>query len=152
MKIAFESANQPEVIALIAALDAYQIPLYPAESHHGLDLAALQGPDILFAVARDSHGEAVACAAIAIKPQLALGELKRMYVKPENRGQGIAQSLLQKLEGAAIEAGCRWLALETGYLQTAAITLYQAAGFRHCGPFADYQPDPNSVFMRKELG
>lgn len=151
MKIAFESANQPEVIALIAALDAYQIPLYPAESHHGLDLAALQGPNILFAVARDSHGEAVACAAIFINRQLALGELKRMYVKPENRGQGIAQALLQKLESAAIEAGCRWLALETGYLQTAAITLYQATGFRHCGPFADYQPDPNSVFMRKDL-
>ena len=39
MRIAVESANQPEIIALIEDLDAYQKPLYPTESHHGVDIA-----------------------------------------------------------------------------------------------------------------
>ena len=40
-----ESADQAEVRALIDALDAYQKPLYPPESHHGIDLAALSRPE-----------------------------------------------------------------------------------------------------------
>src|SRR6185436_16615674 len=55
--IAFESANQPDVIALIEELDAYQIPLYPAESHHGIDISALSRPNVLFLVARTSDGD-----------------------------------------------------------------------------------------------
>ena len=45
MRVAFESPDQPEVVALIDALDAYQKPMYPAESHHGIDLAALSRPN-----------------------------------------------------------------------------------------------------------
>lgn len=60
MRIALESPDQPEVIALIDAPDAYQIPLYPAESHHGIDIAALCRPEVLFAVARTEGREAVA--------------------------------------------------------------------------------------------
>lgn len=37
MTIALESPDQPEVIALIAELDAYQDGLYPPESRHALD-------------------------------------------------------------------------------------------------------------------
>jgi len=29
--------------------------------------------------------------------------------------------------------------------------LYESFGFSYCGPFADYKPDPNSVFMELEL-
>ena len=52
VSIALESPDQPEVIALIDELDAYQKPLYPPESHHGIDLAALSRTNVLFAVAR----------------------------------------------------------------------------------------------------
>jgi putative acetyltransferase len=56
MHIATEPANQPEVLALIEQLDAYQMPLYPAESHHGIDVAVLSQPNVIFAVARDPSG------------------------------------------------------------------------------------------------
>ena len=46
MTIDFESPDQPEVIALIAELDAYQDTLYPPESRHYLDLASLQQPNV----------------------------------------------------------------------------------------------------------
>jgi hypothetical protein len=29
--------------------------------------------------------------------------------------------------------------------------LYESFGFSYCGPFADYQDDPNSVFMARVL-
>ena len=80
MRISLESPNQPEVLQLIEELDAFQKPLYPAESHHGIDLIALSEPNVLFAVARDAHGQAVACGAIVI--EAAYGEIKRMYTSP----------------------------------------------------------------------
>lgn len=59
MNVTLESPDQPEVVALIAELDAHQGALYPPESRHSLDLAALMLPNALFAVARDSARRAV---------------------------------------------------------------------------------------------
>lgn len=147
MQIALESPDQPDVLRLINDLDAYQVPLYPLESHHGIDIDALRQPNVLFAVARTDTGEAVGCGAIVIEPKY--GELKRMYVRPEQRNQGIAQRLLACLEAAARDRGCRAFALETGFRQPEAIRFYEQAGYVPCGPFGDYIDDPNSIFMRK---
>jgi putative acetyltransferase len=149
MRIQLEPANQPEVVDLIDALDAYQKPLYPPESHHGIDMAALSQPNVVFAVARDDSGKAIACGALVLGP--GFGELKRMYVMPELRGQGIAKALLNRLEAEALSRDCRLLALETGISQPEALALYGRAGFERCEPFGDYAEDPFSVFMRKPL-
>jgi hypothetical protein len=73
--ITLERADQADVIALIDELDAYQKPLYPAESHHGIDIGALSRPNVLFAVARDERGAAVGCGAIVL--EAGYGEVKR---------------------------------------------------------------------------
>jgi len=153
MQYRLEPADQPDVIRLIDELDAYQKPLYPAESHHGIDLAALSRPEVLFAVARDDAGAALGCGAIVLDaPQRAsFGELKRMYTRPAQRGRGIARRLLALLEHEARARGCRTLALETGNRQPEALALYERSGYRRCGPFGTYVDDPHSVFMRKEL-
>jgi putative acetyltransferase len=148
MHISLESPDQPDVLRLIDALDAYQKPLYPPESHHGIDLAALSAPNVLFAVARDAEGLAVACGAIVLGD--AHGELKRMYTSPPQRGRGIGRALLGFLESEARARGCTRFALETGYLQPEAISLYLRCGYLRCGPFGDYVEDPNSVFMQKD--
>ncbi|MEM4987502.1 GNAT family N-acetyltransferase [Collimonas sp. H4R21] len=147
--IAFESPDQPEVIALIADLDAYQDTLYPPESRHALDLASLKQPNVLFAVARDSTGQAIGCGAIVLCPEF--GELKRMYVSPRGRGQGVAKKLLALLESQAIGSGCKLLKLETGPYQHEALALYDSAGYERRGPFGDYTNDPLSVFMQKYI-
>jgi putative acetyltransferase len=149
MKITLESPNQPDVIALINALDAYQKPLYPAESHHGLDLGSLCDPNVLFAVARDTNGQAIACGAIVLEREY--GELKRMFTLPSFRGRGIAHKLLSLLEFEATVQGCRNFVLETGYLQPEAIALYESCGYTRRGPFGSYLNDPNSVFMAKSM-
>ena len=142
-----EAANQPEVISLIEALDAYQKPLYPAESHHGIDLSALSKPNVLFVVARNEHGTAVGCGAIVLED--GYGELKRMYAVPEVRGRGVGRATLGALEQLAANAGTVVYRLETGYLQPDAIAVYERCGYRRRGPFGDYTDDPNSVFMEK---
>ncbi|RQZ63915.1 GNAT family N-acetyltransferase [Burkholderia cepacia] len=149
MTIAFESPDQPDVIALIADLDAYQDTLYPPESRHVLEIASLKQSNVLFAVARDSEGKAIGCGAIVLNPEF--GELKRMYVSPRGRGQGIARKLMAMLESRAIELGCKWIRLETGPYQHEALALYASAGYQRREPFGNYTADPLSVFMQKHI-
>ena len=145
--IALERADQPDVVRLIDALDAYQRPLYPAASHHGIGVQALVQPNVLFAVARINTGAAVGCGAVVLES--ARGELKRMFVLPAFRGTGVARALLAFLELQARAKGCALFVLETGIRQPEALAFYARAGYVRCDPFGDYTHDPNSVFMQK---
>lgn len=148
MPIRLESPRQPDVVQLIDDLDAFQKPLYPPESHHGIDLNALDQPHVLFAVARSEQGVALGCGAMVLGADC--GEVKRMYVRPEARSQGLARALLAFVEAEAIARGCTRFALETGPLQPEALALYARMGYAECGPFGDYAPDVHSVFMCKQ--
>jgi len=145
--VALERPDQPEVRALVDALDAYQKPLYPAESHHGIDGEALRDPRLLFAVARDDEDVAIGCGAVLLARDYA--ELKRMVTLPSHRGRGVGSAVLRFVEARARERGATRLSLETGYLQHEALRLYERAGYQRCEPFGAYRPDPNSVFMTK---
>lgn len=149
MRLGFEPTNQPEVIALIAELDAYQDTLYPAEARYALDLDSLSKPNVLFAVARADDGAAIGCGAVVLGETY--GEVKRMYVRPEARGRGVARQLCQALEAVARAKGCRKLMLETGPYQPEALAFYARQGFVRCGPFGGYPDHPLSVFMSKQV-
>jgi putative acetyltransferase len=144
-----EPPDQPEVLRLIEALDAQMTALYPLESNHLLDIAALSDPAVTFLVVRDGH-EAVGCGAL-LRDSRGWGEVKRMYVRPERRGRGIGQRVLAELEAIAQRAHLRLLRLETGIHNGDAIALYRGAGFVKCAAFGDYKPDPLSVFMEKRV-
>lgn len=147
MKIRIESPDQPDVIALIAELDAYQDSLYPAESRYALDLTSLMQSNVVFGVARDAAGAAVGCGAIVLQKDY--GELKRMFVSVEQRGNGVAGKLLTHLEDAALAQGCSVFRLETGPYQPEALAFYACSGYQRCERFGDYRDDPLSVFMEK---
>lgn len=144
-----ERPDQPEVRALIDALDAYQKPLYPPESHHGIGGQALLAPGLLFAVARREDDRVLGCGAVLLTPRYA--ELKRMYTSPPDRGRGVGAALLRYVEAEAHARGATRLTLETGYLQHEALRLYERHGYARCDPFGDYAPDRHSVFMEKVL-
>lgn len=148
MHIAFDTPDQPDVHALIAELDTYLYSLYPAENVYALDIASLLAPNVLFAVARDAAGAALGCGAVVVTPEY--GEIKRMYVRPHYRGQGLARRLIGALEAKAMEGGCRSFMLETGPAQPEALMLYERLGYRYRGPFGAYRADPLSVFMQKD--
>jgi len=155
MTVVIEKPDSPtdEVRALIAALEAELSPHYAPHQRHGLQLAAIFQPHIHFFVARRA-GEALGCAGVALASDFA--EVKRMYVRPEARGQGIADALMDRLAQVAREAGLAVLKLETGDRQQAAIRFYARVGFRDCGDFEPYSSMPpeniaTSVFMEKIL-
>jgi len=147
MRIAFETPDQPDVHALIAELDDHLYALYPAANVFALDVAALLHPNVLFAVARDTAGAALGCGAVVVTPEY--GEIKRMYVRPAARGQGLARRLLLALEAQASALGCTAFVIETGPTLYEALALYERLGYKYRGAFGDYLDDPLSVFMQK---
>jgi putative acetyltransferase len=108
---------------------------------------------VRFFLAR-SDGMAVGCGGVALGDDYA--EVKRMYTRPPARGRGVAKALLRQIEDEARSAGVPVLQIETGIRQHEAIGLYQAAGFRSCGPFGPYAAMPaarieTSLFFEKNL-
>lgn len=77
-------------------------------------------------------------------------EIKRMYVKLESRGLGIAMKILSELEKWAAESGYSSTVLETGKRQPEAINLYNKAGYKIIPNFGQYEGVENSVCMMKE--
>lgn len=148
--IAQETPLQDDVLGLLAQSDAFSAALYPPESNHAIDAKALAQPAVRFYVARLA-GTAVGCAALVLGGD-GDPELKRMFVDDRARGRGVGRHLLAAVEAAARRETMRVLRLETGIASTAALALYRAAGYRECGPFGDYGPDPVSVFMERDLG
>ncbi|MCY4430637.1 MAG: GNAT family N-acetyltransferase [Rhodospirillales bacterium] len=120
-------------------------------SAHALDLQGLQAPDIDFwSVWR--NGELLAIGALKRLPDDHF-EIKSMHTTGASRRTGIASALLRHIIDAARRRGARRLSLETGswsYFDPAR-ALYRKHGFVECEPFADYVPDPNSIFMMLAL-
>lgn len=61
-------------------------------------------------------------------PQCA--ELKRIWICPNHRRQGLAARILQELEQQAVKQGYQELYLTTGYKQPAAVELYLKNGYQ----------------------
>jgi len=146
-------APNDEVRSLVTDLEAELAVNYPPEQRHGLSLDAIFQPHIRFFTAR-AHARPVGCGGVAICGDFA--ELKRMYVRPTFRGQGVADALLARLVDETRAAGLCLLRLETGVAQHAAIRFYERHGFSRCGAFEPYASMPahavhTSVFMEKSL-
>jgi len=150
-----ETASGPtaEVRALVDELERSLASEYPPEQRHGLPIDSIFRPHIEFFIAR-LNGIAVGCGGVAFLETF--GEVKRMFVREDARGRGIAQALLARIEVATRERGFDVLRLETGARQTAAIRLYERAGFRECAAFGEYakmapEAIETSLFYEKRL-
>jgi putative acetyltransferase len=123
----------------------------PPESKHALDLDGLRVPEITFWTMIED-GRVLACGALKLLGNDE-GEIKSMRVVPDCRQRGVASTMLQHILAEARRKGLVRLYLETGAFEffEPARRLYLKHGFELCGPFAEYKPDPNSVFMTKSL-
>ena len=96
------------------------------------------------------EGSALGCGALVLQPTF--GELKRMFVRPQYRGHGVAKAVLVFLEAQALAKGCTLLRLETGISPPEALGLYARCGYARRGPFEGYAYDLLSVFMERQIG
>ena len=77
-------------------------------------------------------------------------ELKRLYIKPEFRRQGIARELLRRLISDAKQIGYQYMLLDTlPFLQTA-IGMYKRMGFYEIDRYND-SPMDTSIYMKLDL-
>jgi GNAT superfamily N-acetyltransferase len=141
----------PVARSLIEALNAELSRMYPEEgaNHFRLDPDEVADGRGAFLVAARA-GQPVGCGAVR-RIEAQTGEIKRMYVRPEERGRGVGRALLAALEAEARALGLSRLVLETGLRQAEAITLYRRAGFTDIAPFGEYIGSPLSLCMAKEL-
>ena len=123
----------------------------PAECVYALDHAELRAADVSFWTVWDD-GALLGCGALKeLSPSE--GEIKAMRTRPEARGRGVAAHILRFLVEESRRRGYRRVSLETGPQEffAPARRLYSRHGFAPCPPFADYPPDPYSVFMTLPL-
>lgn len=102
-------------------------------------------PSGLYLLAYDARGRPVASGGWRAREQSAEGyadgdaEIKRMFVLPALRGQGLARRILAELEDSARRAGRVRMVLETGTEQPEAIGLYTSSGYRPVTKFGYYR-------------
>jgi GNAT superfamily N-acetyltransferase len=149
-----EDITSPTAATLITALNAELSQQYPepGATHFRLgpeEVAEGRGAFLVACV----DGTPLGCGAVRSLGSLAhgTGELKRMYVAPSARGQGIGRVLLTALEQEARLLGVRRLVLETGVRQEAAIALYRKTGFAVIPAYGEYTGSPTSICMGKDL-
>lgn len=146
-----EPLDSPAVQQLIAALDAELSGRYPeaGATHFRLDPEEVGPGRGVFLVLRDGDS-AIGCGAIR-RLDARTAEIKRMFVVPDRRGQGLGGVVLGALEAAARALGVTRLVLETGVRQPEAIALYRRFGFSGIPPFGEYIGSELSVCLGKEL-
>ncbi len=96
----------------------------------------------------DAVGAVVGTAAVRrLEPGVA--ELKRMWLRPEHRGRGLADRLMERVLSEAHTLGGRVLRLDSEHRLAAAVRLYRRYGFRE---IADYNRNPRAdVWMELPL-
>jgi putative acetyltransferase len=105
---------------------------------------------IKYAIVAFENDEPVGCGAFKeYKPGTV--EIKRMYVKPEKRGKGIATTILNELQQWAKEIGYQQCILETGQNQPEAIELYKKNRFTVTPNYGQYKNIENSICFKKVL-
>ena len=152
--------------AVIDMLDRHMVEMHelsPPESIHALDLDGLRAAAVTFWSVWQGD-TLLGCGALK---QLTTGhgedqsedqseghgEIKSMHTLRAHRGKGVGTAMLQHIIDEATARGYARLSLETGSMATfkPAVDLYARFGFTECPPFADYVPDPNSIFMTLAL-
>lgn len=151
MRIKLDDLSGSEIRALLEEHLRNMHELSPPESVHALDIAKLQQPDVTFWTVWEG-GELLGCGALKeLDPKH--GEVKSMRTAAAHRRKGVARKMLEHIIHEAKLRSYARLSLETGSQKDfePAQKLYASFGFVYCSPFADYEEDPNSVFMTREL-
>lgn len=138
----------PDFIELVKQLDAYLTDV-DGDQHAFYD--QFNKPQLLsHAVVAYLQEVPVGCGGLKLH-DADTAEVKRMYVMPALRGQGIGRGILNALQAWARELGCSRSVLETGKRQQEAVALYASSGYSVIPNYGQYVGVENSVCFEKIL-
>jgi len=142
------NSEHPDFINLVKQLDAY-LKVTDGNEHDFYN--QYNNIDVLnHTVIAYLDDQAIGCGAFK-KHDFVSAEIKRMYTKPEYRGQKIAQKILQELEKWANQLGYNNCILETGKRQVEAVKFYKTNNYKVMPNYGQYKNTANSVCFKKEL-
>jgi putative acetyltransferase len=97
------------------------------------------------------EGAIAGCVALhALEP--AIGEMKRLYLRPTFRGKGLGQAMVDAIVKEARTIGYRRLRLDTiEPLMKSAVAMYRRMGFREIAPYCA-NPVEGALYMELDLG
>ena len=145
--------SSPDASRLLRALHDEQVDRYGFADQFELNALEYTPPQGVFAVACQGVAT-VGCAGYRWfdRPTHTV-ELKRLYIVPASRGQGVGRALLSWLERHAIAAGAHRAILETGVRNAAAIALITSAGYRPVDRYVEGRdPKINRAYARPLTG
>lgn len=117
------------------------------------ELASLPGkyapPDGCALLAKNTSGQAIGC--VAMRPLKGdICEMKRLYLRPGVRGNGLGRKLAESVMQAARQAGYRRMVLDTLDHMQDALRLYERLGFQRIAPYY-HNPIPGAVYLGRDL-
>ena len=148
VEVSLERFDSPDAKALLAAVQTELIERYSGDAEPGAKPSA---ENILaFLLARNRDGEPVGCGALRALDDGAV-EIKRMYVRPPDRGRGLSWVILSALEAEAARREFSLVRLETGEFSPEAMALYRAAGYREIPCYSAYSDGTHSRCFERRL-
>jgi len=140
--------DDPHFQLLVADLDKDLWARYPAIQQNFTPFNKIEASArVIVAYAQDLP---VGCGCFRSMEDETL-EIKRMYVKPELRGKGIAKLILSELENWGKDEGFTQAKLETGNNQPEALAVYTGARYRQIPNYPPYTHIAESICMEKKL-
>lgn len=114
------------------------------------ELASLPGryapPSGRILLARSAAGEPVGCIAFRPMTTPGVGEIKRLYVRPEARGHDLGRRLAEEIITFARGAGYHRIVLDTLASMASAQRLYLSLGFQPTEAYYD-NPTPGTQYL-----
>ena len=143
------AASDPDFKALVIDLDKDLWGRYPDIQQN---FAPFNFVDETFRVILVQKDEVpIGCGCFRPMKDKHVIEIKRMYVVPSFRSQGVGKMILQKLEQWAREEKFVLAKLETGIRQPEAIAAYEKSDYLRIPNFEPYVDVKESICMMKQL-
>ena len=148
VRIVKTTGENPDFVNLISALDKSLWERYPElkSDYWGNNILEIN-PNVVILYLEEN---AVGCGCFKKYDKNTI-EIKRMFVSPDVRGMGLAQTILLELEAWARDLGYSFSVLETLYKQKEVIALYQKTGYAIVENYEPYVGLENSICMRKPI-